>query len=67
LVVEINQGPGEQGNMLIVGCDYHPGFQQIAAVDSETGEFPERRLQHSEEAEKFYNQPHAVQAYNSRP
>ena len=40
--------------MLIVGCDYHPGFQQIAVVDTETGEFLERRLQHREEAEKFY-------------
>src|SRR5579859_5374076 len=40
--------------MLIIGCDYHPGFEQIAYVDSETGEFQERRLQHPEEAEKFY-------------
>jgi len=24
--------------MIIVGCDYHPGFQQIAFVDTETGE-----------------------------
>jgi transposase len=40
--------------MLIIGCDYHPGFQQIAFVDSETGECGERRLQHREEAEKFY-------------
>jgi len=40
--------------MLIIGCDYHPGFQQIAYVDSETGEFQERRLKHPEEAEKFY-------------
>ena len=23
--------------MLIIGCDYHPGFQQIAYVDTETG------------------------------
>jgi hypothetical protein len=23
--------------MIIVGCDYHPGFQQIAFVDTETG------------------------------
>jgi hypothetical protein len=22
--------------MLIIGCDYHPGFQQIAFVDTET-------------------------------
>jgi hypothetical protein len=36
--------------MLIIGCDYHPGFQQIAFVDTETGEFGERRLTHREEA-----------------
>jgi transposase len=40
--------------MLIIGCDYHPGFQQVAYVDSETGEFQERRLKHPEEAERFY-------------
>jgi len=40
--------------MRIIGCDYHPGFQQIGFVDTETGECGERRLQHREEAEKFY-------------
>src|ERR1700747_1546797 len=40
--------------MLIVGCDYHPGFQQIALVDTDTAELQERRLQHREEAERFY-------------
>jgi hypothetical protein len=40
--------------MIILGCDYHPAFQQIAFVDSETGELQERRLQHRGEAEKFY-------------
>ena len=40
--------------MLIIGCDYHPGFQQIAFVDTETGEYEERRLQHRQEAEQFY-------------
>jgi len=40
--------------MIIIGCDYHPGFEQIAFVDTETGELQERRLQHREEAEKFY-------------
>ena len=40
--------------MLIIGCDYHPGFQQIAFVDAETGELGERRLTHREEAEQFY-------------
>ena len=41
--------------MLIIGCDYHPGVQQIAFMDTETGEFGERRLEHGGgEAEKFY-------------
>jgi transposase len=40
--------------MIIIGCDYHPSLQQIAFVDTDTGEFQERRLQHREEAEKFY-------------
>src|SRR5438445_3352157 len=40
--------------MIIIGCDYHPGFQQIAFVDTETGELQERRLTHREEAEKIY-------------
>jgi transposase len=41
--------------MIIIGCDYHPGFQQIAFVDAETGELNELRLEHREEAEKFYH------------
>jgi hypothetical protein len=24
--------------MMIIGCDYHPGFQQIALVNTETGD-----------------------------
>jgi transposase len=40
--------------MMIIGCDYHPGFQQIAFMDSESGEWNERRLGHREEAEQFY-------------
>ena len=39
--------------MMIIGCDFHPRFQQIACVDRETGEFFERRLSHPEEAERF--------------
>jgi hypothetical protein len=42
--------------MRVRGCDYHPGFQQIAFVDTETGELQERRLPHPEEAEKFYRE-----------
>jgi transposase len=40
--------------MIIIGVDYHPEFQQIASVDTDTGEFQEKRLAHPEEAEKFY-------------
>jgi hypothetical protein len=40
--------------MIIIGCDYHPAFQQIAFVDTDTGELQEGRLQHREEAERFY-------------
>jgi transposase len=40
--------------MMIIGCDFHPSFQQIAYVDQETGECGERRLNHREEAERFY-------------
>src|SRR5712671_7023974 len=41
--------------MLLIGCDYHPSVQQIAFVDTETGECGEQRLSHSDgAAEKFY-------------
>ena len=41
--------------MLIIGCDFHSRFQQIAMVNTETGEVTERRLEHGNgEAKKFY-------------
>jgi transposase len=40
--------------MLIIGCDFHPGFQQVAIFDNQTGEIEEKRLQHRKEAEQFY-------------
>ena len=40
--------------MLIIGCDFHPGFQQVAIFDNQTGEIEQRRLQHRTEAEQFY-------------
>ena len=42
--------------MIIIGVDFHPEFQQIAFVDTEGGEWQERRLHHPEEAESFYRQ-----------
>jgi len=40
--------------MIIIGVDFHPEFQQIALVDTDTGELREQRLTHREEAERFY-------------
>jgi len=40
--------------MLIIGVDFHPEFQQIALVETDTGELREKRLLHREEAEQFY-------------
>src|SRR5260221_374815 len=43
--------------MIIIGVDYHPSDQYIAFVDTETGEYVERQLNHSgREAEKFYRE-----------
>jgi hypothetical protein len=47
---------GKEPNVLIIGCDYHPGFQQIAFVDTETGACGERRLAHREQAEQSYRE-----------
>ena len=41
--------------MLIIGCDFHTRYQQIAMMDEATGELTERRLDHqSGEAQAFY-------------
>src|ERR1700758_1243608 len=40
--------------MLIIGCVFHPGFQQIASFDNQTGAYEERQLSHRAEAEQFY-------------
>ena len=40
--------------MWIIGADYHPSFQQIAFMDTETGECGQRKLMHTTEAESFY-------------
>jgi hypothetical protein len=40
--------------MLIIGCDFHTRYQQIAMMDEATGELIERRLDHaSGEAQAF--------------
>ena len=41
--------------MMIIGCDLHTRFQQIAMLDTETGEIVERRVEHERgEAQRFY-------------
>ena len=42
---------------MIIGCDFHPSWQQIAWLDTETGETGERKLVHADgDAERFYRQ-----------
>jgi len=41
--------------MMIIGCDFHPSWQQIAWLDSETGETGEHKLVHEKgEAQKYH-------------
>ncbi len=43
--------------MMIIGCDFHPSWQQVSWLDTETGETGEHKLVHAPgEAEKFYRQ-----------
>src|SRR6202521_4167373 len=43
--------------MMIIGCDFHPSWQQIAWLDSATGETGEQKLVHaSGDAQRFYQQ-----------
>jgi len=43
--------------MKIVGCDFHPSWQQVAVFDPETGELMERKLSNGDgEAERFYRE-----------
>jgi transposase len=44
----------KEPNMIIIGVDFHPVFQQIAFVDTDGGELQEQRLTHREQAEQFY-------------
>ena len=40
---------------IIVGCDFHPAWQQVAVFDEETGEITEQKLMNGDgQAERFY-------------
>jgi len=43
--------------MMIVGCDFHPSYQQVAFLDTESREVQEKSLTHATgQAERFYGQ-----------
>ncbi len=44
--------------MQIVGCDLHTRYQQIAMLDTESGELSERRLEHANGESRRTGGPH---------
>ena len=43
--------------MVLIGCDFHPSWQQVSWLNRETGEAGDRELMHGPgEVEKFYRQ-----------
>ena len=43
--------------MMLIGCDFHPSWQQVCWLHTETGETEEKKLVHAAgDAERFYRQ-----------
>jgi transposase len=43
--------------MMLIGCDFHPSWQQVSWLDTETGETGEQKLVHAGgQAKQFYEQ-----------
>ena len=42
--------------MMIIGCDFHPSWQQVSWLDSETGETGEQKLVHATGDGKMFYQ-----------
>jgi transposase len=43
--------------MMIIGCDFHPSWQQVSWVDTGSGEFGTQKLVHARgDAKQFYQQ-----------
>jgi len=43
--------------MMLIGCDFHPSWQQVSWLDTETGETGEQKLVHATgDAKQFYQQ-----------
>ncbi|MGC2328417.1 MAG: hypothetical protein WA604_17015, partial [Candidatus Sulfotelmatobacter sp.] len=48
-------GRKEPSQMMIIGCDFHPSWQQVSWLDAETGDCGERKLVHANgDAKMFY-------------
>jgi transposase len=45
--LEIGVSRSKDPKMIIIGCDFHPSFQQIAILETESGECEERKLMHT--------------------
>jgi hypothetical protein len=52
-VARQDQGSGKGADMWMIGCDFHPRFQQIAFVNTEGGEWGQRRLEHAGKRSNF--------------
>jgi hypothetical protein len=47
-----DRGSGDRSRRIkIIGCDFHPGYQQIAVLDLATGEIVEKALSHERKKE----------------
>src|ERR1700678_3368176 len=47
----------KEPSMMIIGCDFHPSWQQVSWLDTETGDCGERKLVHANgDAKMFYEQ-----------
>ena len=54
--------------MKIIGCDFHPGFQQISMLEVESQRRVRRKLEHaSGEAEQFYRSLQGERVSGGRP
>ncbi len=51
---EANLDSGTEPTMLIIGCDFHAGFQVLSIFDNRSDEVSEKRLAHPAEAIEFY-------------
>src|SRR6202162_4308485 len=54
LVLQSTKSSGKEPTMWIIGCDFHPGFEEVAMLDDQSGEIRCLRLGHVEEARQFY-------------